>query len=304
MWTSGRPWVQDSMRMRRPRRRLPVEMVEVTVRCHRSEMRLVPTAERVQIIGFTLAQACRRHPGVEVLAVCQMSNHLHLVLRDADGSLSAFMQYFVGNVARRLNRLDRLHGAVFERRFSEIVIVDEVALVHRIAYAIANPVEARLVRSHREWTGLCAFARAHGLARVFGHFHAARYEAAAKRSEVSVGRDQFREEAVLEMGVLEAELAARVEAAVKAREARLREGQRGVVGMAEVEAMSPLSRPERSSRSPMPLCFASTEDGWERFVSGWRSFCHAFHAAALRFRMGVLDVAFPAGAFRPSSWAG
>ncbi len=274
------------------------------MRCHRSELRLVPTPERVQVVGFTLAQACRRNPGMEVLAVCQMSNHLHLVLRDGDGSLSAFMRYFVGNVARRINRLDGLHGAVFERRFSEIVIVDDEMLVHRIAYAVANPVEAGLVRSHREWTGLCAFARGYAVARVFSHFHAARYAAAARRSEVSVRRDEFREEVVMETGVLDAALAARVEAAVKAREASLREKRRGVVGMAAVEAMSPLSRPERSKRSPMPLCFASTWEGWAGFVSGWRAFCHAFAVASLSCRMGGLDVAFPAGAFRPSSWAG
>lgn len=287
--------------MRRPRRRRPDHLVEVTIRCLRSEMRLVPTPERVEILGFSLAKAQARHPSVCLVALCQMSNHLHLVLRDGAGELSAFMQYFVGHLARRLNVLDGLHGAVFERRFSEIAIVDQAALVERVAYAIANPVEASLVQSHRAWNGLWAFAGGAAQRRSFSFFHAGRFRRACERVEGMDGaprvrRAEFVETAVLEIGRVEAGLAAAIATAVKAREARLREGQGGVVGMARVVAMSPLERPRSSSRSPMPLCFASTEEGRSVFVAGWRAFVEAFHRASERFRRGVMEVAFPAGA--------
>lgn len=272
-------------------------------------MRLVPKTERVRVLGFSLAQTCHRFPGVNLLAVCQMSNHLHLVLRDGSAQLSSFMQYFLGNLARRMNRIDRLHGPLFERRFSEIEIVDEVALIDRIAYAIANPVEANLVRSHREWTGLCVFARSNAARVAFTYFHEGRYRRALARAEggpedPTVRRADFQETATLEVGTLDAELAERVETAVKAREAQIRATQRGVVGMSTVEAMEPLAQPEASSRSPMPLCFASTSEAWSGFVAGWRAFRHAFHAASYDFRHGVLDVVFPAGSFRPPCWAG
>jgi hypothetical protein len=70
------------------------------------------------------------------------------------------MCHLGSNLAKALNRIDQIRGSVFERRFSEIVIADDGALPRRIAYAVANPVSANLVRSHVEWSGLCLYARA------------------------------------------------------------------------------------------------------------------------------------------------
>jgi|JI10StandDraft_1071094.scaffolds.fasta_scaffold1981485_2 hypothetical protein len=66
-------------------------------------------------------------------------------------------------------------------------------------------------------------------------------------------------------------------AAVKGRERALRAEQRGVV-----LAMSPLAQPKASSRSPKPLCFASTRERWMAFVVEWRAYVAAFRAARSR----------------------
>src|SRR5262245_14539696 len=119
---------------------------------------MLPNLERRALLGFWLARAQMRFTGVRVLAVCQLSNHLHLVVEDALGEASGFMQLVLGQFAKRINKIDRLRGSVFERRFAEIVILDRDALARRIAYAINNPVEANLVRSYRDWLGLCFFS--------------------------------------------------------------------------------------------------------------------------------------------------
>lgn len=162
------------------------------------------------------------------------------------------------------------------------------------------------MRSHRDWTGLWAFAGSAAARHSFTFLHEGHYRRAVARADDArnVRPADFQETAILEIGTVEAGLAAAFAAAVKAGEASLREAQRGVVGMAQVLEVSPLARPVSSSRSPMPLCFASSCDGWATFVAGWRSFVHAYRAASERFRRGVLDVAFPRGAFRPSCWSG
>src|SRR5262245_45669215 len=144
--------------MRRPRRRQPGQFLDITVRCQRSEFRLLPTEDRKNILGFWIAKAQKMYPGVLIFGLSQMGNHAHLVVHDQRGGISGFMQYALGQAAKRINQLDRLHGSVFERRFAEIAVADCEALAARVAYVVTNPVAANLVESHEEWSGLCAFA--------------------------------------------------------------------------------------------------------------------------------------------------
>jgi REP element-mobilizing transposase RayT len=258
--------------------------------------------ERNDVLGFWLAKAQQKFPGIQCHAVCILSNHLHLVLRDRDGELSAFMQYFLSCAAKRLNRLDRIRGTVFERRFAEIAIVDTPAFVRRIAYAIANPVEANLVCSHREWSGLCFFSGKEPVIHRFTIFHDGRYQRAmkdAQRTGAYVNRSEFFETAELQIAHLEEWLAHEVAAAIDAREEELRAHQTGVLGMQRVLQSSPFDRPKMSARSRMPLCFASSREAWRAFADGWFAFVGALREASAVFRAGALDTIFPRFSFRP-----
>ncbi len=44
----------------------------------------MPTAERTELFGFWLAAAQAVFPGIEIFAVTQMSNHVHLVVRQGE----------------------------------------------------------------------------------------------------------------------------------------------------------------------------------------------------------------------------
>ena len=163
--------------------------VDVTVRCQRSEMRFVPTPERVALLAYFLARALGMYDGIVLYAVTQMSNHIHLVLRDEKGQLSDFMREFEGQLAKAINRLDGLRGSVFERRFSEIEILDSTSLVRRVAYALANPIEANLVRHRREWTGLCLGGQEGVLRKTILYFNEPRYRRALR--EANRGRNAW-----------------------------------------------------------------------------------------------------------------
>lgn len=290
--------------VRRPRRHLPGQLLDVTIRCSRGEFRLIPDHERRSVLGFWLAKALARSTGVRLIAVCQMSNHLHLVLDDRCGEVSAFMQYFLGHAAKAINKLDHIRGNVFERRFAEIVVLDPDALARRVAYAINNPVEANLVPHHQQWTGLCRFATDRPTRETFTRLRERDYLRAledAARTGVAPHPDQYLERADLELAPLDASLAARIERAVTARAAELCRGNLPALGIERVLAASPFDRPKISSRSAMPLCFASTSVLRAEFVRGWRAFVAAFRTASMAFHRGTLDAPFPSCSFRPST---
>jgi REP element-mobilizing transposase RayT len=288
--------------MRRPRRRQPDQFLEITIRCHHGRFRFLPTKERNDVIGFWLAKAQKKCPGIQLLCVGAMSNHIHFVIYDRDGELSRFFQYALGFIAKGINRIDDVRGALFERRFAEIVVLDHDALARRIAYAACNPVEANLVRDYRDWTGLCFVAGAEAAIHSFTILHEGRYRRAlqdAERTGATVNRDDFLETAELEIAPLEEAFAAQVATAVEERQSHLQAQQTGVLGIQKVLQQSPFDHPKMFIRTKMPLCFASSSQTSRAFANTWYTFVDAFREASEKFRNGVLTVAFPMFSFRP-----
>lgn len=286
--------------------RAPGQVLSIAFRCHHSEMRYRPDPARVNILGYWLGKAQARHPGVEIFTVCQMSNHIHIEIRDNAGEASEFVGYWIGNASKDLNLLDQRRGAVVERRFGEIPVLDDDALARRCAYTVCNPVKAKLVRSVKEWKGLSGFAGSEARTQKFTKFHELRYEAAVldaqRTKKPAPERADFIEVAVVSLAIVEPELAAKIQGAVEATEAELRSRIQPdeVRGMKSVLRSSPFDRPKRSKWSPKPLCFASTLDAFLSFRSEWYDFVDAFRRASERFRAGELDALFPSHCFRPS----
>lgn len=231
-----------------------------------------------------------------------MSNHIHFVIHDRDREASRFFQYALGFIAKSINGLDHVRGAVLERRFAEIVVLDRDAVAARIAYAINNPVEANLVRDYREWTGLCFFAGAKATTKSFTMLHEGRHRRALKEAERTgayVDRNDFLETVELEIAALEEAFADQVAVAVEARRAAIQAQQNGVLGMKKVLQQSPFDHPKMSARTRMPLCFSSCAQTHRAFADGWYAFVAAFREASEKFRDGLLTVTFPLFSFRP-----
>jgi hypothetical protein len=75
-----------------------------------------------------------------------MSNHLHLVVRTEEGSLSALVHRLHTGFATRFNRSRGRQGHVFQSRFGSRVVRDDADLMGVIRYVHRNPLEAGLVR--------------------------------------------------------------------------------------------------------------------------------------------------------------
>jgi putative transposase len=139
--------------MTAPRQVLPGTTYLVTRRCSQRQFLLRPSKRTNQIFGYLLAIAATRFR-IEVHAFCVMSNHVHLVVTDTDARLPAFSQFLDSLVARTMNALlARWEHFWGPSSYSAVALQARSDVVDKVAYVLANPVAAGLVRRGRLWPG-------------------------------------------------------------------------------------------------------------------------------------------------------
>jgi REP element-mobilizing transposase RayT len=125
----------------------------ITRRTILRQMLLRPDRLMTRILLYLLAVTTRRH-GLQVHAFCAMSDHIHLVVTDVHGNLPAFLHSFHRTVALCTKALRQWRDAIWDKSPTSVVRLEtEAAIVEAIAYVLANPVAAGLVRRAHEWPG-------------------------------------------------------------------------------------------------------------------------------------------------------
>lgn len=90
--------------------------------------------------------------GVDVLAMCLLGNHYHLIARGQPESLSATMHRALSRLANTRNHLDeRRLGALVGRRYNVVGVRDERHKANLIRYVPMNPVRHGLARDPSKW---------------------------------------------------------------------------------------------------------------------------------------------------------
>jgi hypothetical protein len=103
-----------------------------------------------RILGW-LGRAMKRFPSVRVYGVIVLANHLHLLVSSQQVDLDGFMGYWLGNVAKEVNRLrGKPTGKLFGRRYSASALLAR----NKLAYLLVNPTAAKLVADPAEWPGI------------------------------------------------------------------------------------------------------------------------------------------------------
>jgi putative transposase len=89
-----------------------------------------------------------------------MTNHIHLVVRTPQPTLSRGMQLLLSQYAQGFNERHGRRGHLVERRFKSKPIEDELHLYETLAYIDLNPVAAGLCAAAQEhrWSGFRALA--------------------------------------------------------------------------------------------------------------------------------------------------
>jgi len=126
----------------------------VTRRCTQRQFLLKPSRRTNQLVRYCLALAASK-TGVLLHAVCVMSNHWHGVVTDPFARLPEFLEHFHRLLAKAQNAsLGRWENLWSSDKTSVVLLVSDDDVLEKMAYTIANPTAAGLVRSPREWPGV------------------------------------------------------------------------------------------------------------------------------------------------------
>jgi REP-associated tyrosine transposase len=277
-----------------PRQVVPGATYLVTRRCSQRQYLLRPSALTNDVFLYVLAVAATRFD-IEVHAFCVMSNHFHLVVTDPKARLPAFHQFLDALVARALNAsLGRWEAFWAPNSYSAVTLATADDVNDKIAYVLANPVAAGLVRSARQWPGLWSAPEQIGgralESRRPAHFFDPRGslpETVTLRLTVPgcfASADEFRSQ---------------LGAALTQREAAATQGRRRFLGIAGVLAQNPLAHPgTREPRRNIHPRVAS-RDRWKRLEALGRvvEFVAAYRRAWTERRNGNHNAVFPFGTY-------
>ena len=137
-----------------PRQVLPGAYLMITRRCSERRFLLRPDRATNNAYLYCLIEAAQRFQ-IEVLIMCMMSNHHHLVIRDRCGRYPEFIEHLHRMIARSQNALrGRWEHFWASGQTSVVRLVDRDDVLRKVAYVAANPVQDQLVDRVDHWPGV------------------------------------------------------------------------------------------------------------------------------------------------------
>ena len=249
---------------------------------------------------YCLAILAKRY-GIVVHAVVLMSTHEHLIVTDTQGHLPVFLRELHRLVALGVKGLRGWDGSVWDHERPSVVhLRTPQAVIEKLAYLMANPVAAGLVRYARDWPGIRTTPEQLGRAcfsarRPSQYFDAdnpqwpGHAELCLQLPELpGVSPDALRAAVARELAELEKQ--ARVEVRAKGW---------SVLGSERVRKASPYDRARSweplRGRNPQFAVGRGQREAFFDAVAALRAFRRMYREALERWRAGLRDVCFPAG---------
>ena len=115
---------------------------------------LRPSKKTNNIVGYVLGYVANKY-GIRIHAVKVLSNHWHIVLTDPQGAIVKFQRDCHSLIGRALNAAhDDFESVWSSEPTSRVECGEPEDTVSKIAYTMANAVQAGLVRHGHSWPGL------------------------------------------------------------------------------------------------------------------------------------------------------
>lgn len=248
---------------------------------------------------YLVAEAAQRY-GVQVHALCVMSNHLHMVITDTRGNYPAFLCQVHKLIAKTMNaHWGRWENLWSSEQTSVVELTDAASVLDKIAYTLANPASAHLVASIDEWPGASSWGALDGRefeARRPGWYFDEKGpmpETVKMRYEVPPAF----------AGMSRADWAKLVRVEVRKREKAAAEERRELgirlVGFRAVMTQSAFDAPKTSAPRRGLKPRVAGKNKWRRVEALQRNkaWLEAYRAAFTRLRAGFTDAVFPAGTY-------
>ena len=152
--------------MTAPRQILPGRTYLITRRTAQRQFLLRPGEDTNPIFEFALARASEKY-GIGLIAWLAMSNHYHAVVYDPTGNVCQFIQYFHKMVATLLNaNWERRENVWSSEETCVTFLANESDVIDKVAYVLANPASAHLVRRAAQWPGATSLPYLDGRSRT------------------------------------------------------------------------------------------------------------------------------------------
>ena len=137
-----------------PRQVLPRQFYLITRRCSQRQFLLRPDAATNNAFLYCLSDAALRCE-IDVVLPCAMSNHYHAVIYDRAGRYPEFSEHFHKLLARSQNALrGRWENLWSAEQTCVVKLVDREAVMDKLVYTAANPVQDHLVDRVDHWPGV------------------------------------------------------------------------------------------------------------------------------------------------------
>ncbi len=272
----------------------------VTDRCFQGRFLLRPSPTANAIIAGVLAHALERFK-VELYGHCFMSNHYHLLLAAEGASdLAAFMQYFKGNLARKLGRHHRWKETFWSGRYHARPVLDEGAAMERMKYIFRNSIKENLVSRVRYYPGLHCHHELVDRRTLRGVWE--NWTATRQTGQTTVERHTLRCARLPFLADLTEHEHRKVMAQLSNEVHEEFDPKRKVLGQAKILGAHPHSTAGELQRRPQPLCHSTCPILKRAFRAAYRAFVEAYKEAFAAFKEGALVGAFPPGGLPPVGW--
>lgn len=280
-----------------------------------------------RIIGGVMHRARELYPDVRAFNDAWLSNHAHLLLQGPPEQMASFVGFVKREVSRRLSTNLGWSDGVFRRDYHPTALASARSQLNAQRYVLAQGTKENLVARPQQWPGAhSAKELSRGKPRCGVWFDGTGYARAQYKYRLRVhrgkppARQDFEHKTEFHFDRLpaledlsakehQAYINAEIEKiAVAAADQRRVTGKK-LLGRRAVCATSHLDRSELPKqpfprkRRKMILWDDRRCPEARAYLERYRRFQDAYRSASGRFRDGHLDVVFPPGAFRPSTFA-
>jgi putative transposase len=140
-----------------PRQVLAGAYYLITRRCSQRQFLLRPDRATNNAYLYCLIEAALRFQ-IDLVIMCMMSNHHHVVIRDAFGRYPEFIEHLHRMIARSQNALrGRWENFWASGQTSVVRLMSRDDILRKAAYTAANPVQDQLVDRVDHWPGMNGF---------------------------------------------------------------------------------------------------------------------------------------------------
>ncbi len=107
-----------------------------------------------QAFLYVCAVAAEKY-NVQIHATIVMSNHWHALLSDPQGNLPSFYKYVHMYTSKILNtEVARFENMWSSEKTSVVTLAEDIDIIDKLCYLMANPVAGQLVQRGQDWPGL------------------------------------------------------------------------------------------------------------------------------------------------------